>query len=363
MSRCLDLASKGSGQVSPNPMVGSVIVKNNRILAEGYHHHLGGAHAEIEALQKIKFKAQGTTLYCNLEPCCHVGRTPPCVHRIIESGIKKVVVAHRDPNPLVAGKSIRLLRKAGIEVVEDVLKEEALFLNRIFITWITKKRPYVVLKMALSQDGKIGFSKKTKKRKVFWITGKQARKEAHVLRSKLDAILVGVNTVLCDNPKLTVRGVKRNRQPARFVLDSHLRTPLCSQIFRKNRGAVFLGALKSSKKRGSLYEKKGASVWFFPGSTKIPLKDLLGCMATHEISSLLVEGGPIVWQSFLKNGLCDEMVLYVSPKILGPDAISAMKSWKEIRDRWRVVGFRRLGVDKKFILMKKKVGKNVYRYY
>src|SRR3989338_7678691 len=215
MRRCIKLALKGAGHVSPNTMVGAVIVKNDRILAEGYHRRVGGPHAEIEAPKKIGYTAHGAsplgaTLYCNLEPCFHHGRTPPCVSPIIKSRIKRVVIAHRDPNPLVAGKSVRLLKKSGIRVTEGVLEKEARQLNRFFLTWMTSRRPYVILKAGVSLDGKIAGGPKK------WITSPISRRRVHQLRAQVDAVLVGKNTVLADNPRLNVRGIPGTKQPFRI---------------------------------------------------------------------------------------------------------------------------------------------------
>ncbi len=324
MQRCLDLARKGRGQTSPNPMVGAVIIKNGRILSEGYHHQAGLPHAEINALKKLNFQAKGFTLYCNLEPCFHYGRTPPCVEKVVQSGIRHVVIAHRDPNPLVSGKSVKYLKNNGIKVTEGVLEKEARLLNRTFLTWITQNRPYIILKAAMSLDGKMSnpplppFFKGGRTRKGrggFWITNSQSRKRVHEIRSQVDAILVGVNTVLADNPSLNVRGIKGARQPLRIILDSHLRTPLNAKLFSSVGGAVILATATkntSNKSRIKKYEKLGALV--------VPIKslpDLLKILAQWEVTSLLVEGGPTVLKSFEDQKLWDEVDLFVAPKIIG----------------------------------------------
>lgn len=330
MRLSLDLAQKGEGQTSPNPLVGAVIVRNGKIVAQGYHHAAGKPHAEIEALKKIKFRAKGATLYLNLEPCCHYGRTPPCVPKIIESGLSRVVMAHRDPNPLVSGRSVRLLKKSGISVSEGVCKKEALFLNRFFVTRHKKKRPYIILKVALSQDGKIAYSTTSPvrknnlhKRSIPWITGSLARLKVHQIRSRVDSILVGVGTVLSDNPLLNVRAIRGGRQPLRIVLDTHLRTPLCSNIFKTEGGEVILATCEKSPRMIKKYEKAGAHVLCLPKTSKgrISLKPLLLKLADREITSILVEGGGEVFSSFVKEGFVDEMILFVAPKKIGNEGL------------------------------------------
>lgn len=303
MSLCIDLALKGLGQVSPNPLVGAVIVKNGKVLAKGYHHRLGGPHAEIDALQKIKFKAKGATLYCNLEPCFHQGKTPPCVHEVIKSGIKRVVVAHGDPNSLVAGKSLQFLKKAGVQVDVGVLAKEALMLNRAFVTWMSKGRPYVILKMAVSADGKIA-PVQQKRGKISWITGPKARQSVHELRSQVDGVLVGAGTILKDNPRLNVRGVKGSRQPVRIILGLKSRLKSSAQVFTS----------------------KGGPIWRVGG----PLPKMLQGLAARQISSILVEGGGKVYSSFVRENLWDELIIYVSPKKLGEKAIPLSPAWAEV---------------------------------
>lgn len=324
MSLCLALARKGAGHVSPNPLVGCVIVKRGTVLAEGYHRRVGGPHAEIEVLKKVKFKAKGATLYCNLEPCFHHGRTPPCVHRVIDSGVSRVVIAHRDPHSKVAGKSIRLLKRAGIKVTVGLLKKEAQFLNRFFITWITKKRPYVVLKAAMSLDGKITLPGK----KTGWITGPQARARVHQIRSCIDAIIVGVNTVIKDNPRLNVRGIRGARQPFRVILDSRLRTPLKGNLWSTRGGPILLATSSRPTIKAKKYESQGAEILFLDRDTKgrVSLGKLLGTLAKREVTSVLVEGGGLLFSSFYDQGLIDELVLHIAPKVFGSRATELFSS-------------------------------------
>lgn len=323
MSRCLELAKKGAGFVSPNPMVGAVIVKSGKIISEGFHRRFGAPHAEIEALKKISFRARGATLYCNLEPCFHEGKTPPCVHPVIQSGIARVVISHPDPNPLVSGKSIRLLRKSGIKVDVGVLKNEALFLNRFFVTWVSKKRPHIILKAGVSLDGKIALPKKNGGRKVSWITSPESRREVHRLRATVSAVLVGANTVKTDNPRLNVRGIKGACQPARIILDGRLRTPVDSRIFAARGGPVLIATCRPLPQRAREYQKRGAEVLGFPGTARrrTPRSLLVRNLAKRGISSILVEGGKDVFGSFFKAGLCDEIILFVAPKIIGGEGL------------------------------------------
>lgn len=304
--QCFHLALKGTGHVSPNPLVGCVIVKNHEVISTGYHKKFGGAHAEIEALKKLKFKAHGATLYCNLEPCCHYGKTPPCVHKIIQSGISRVVISNQDPNPYVSGQSIKLLKKKGIQVTTGVLQKEGEFLNRIFFTWQKKKRPYVILKVAMSLDGKIARGSWTADRrsqKQEWITSPKARKRVHQLRSQIDALLVGANTIRLDNPRLNVRGIRGVKQPYRIILGRRSRIPKNSKIF----------------------SVKGGKVMFVGAKHHVGAKIFLPLLAKQQISSLLVEGGAKVYQSFLKSGLVDELIIFQAPKILGGGGLEAFK--------------------------------------
>lgn len=323
MRRALGLAEKGLGCVSPNPMVGAVIIKDGRILAKGFHRKLGGSHAEIEALRKLRFMARGATLYCNLEPCCHHGRTPPCVDAVIRSGVHHVVIAQKDLNPQVAGRSIAMLRKAGIRVTTGVLRNEALFLNRVFNTWMSQRRPYIIIKVAMTLDGKIA-RKGTPRGKIRWITHEASRKCVHVLRSQVDAVLVGIGTVLKDNPRLNVRGIRGARQPKRVVLDSRLRTPVGSRLLQSRGGEVII-ATRSPSKNKAPYFKGQATIWDFPSSRRIPLKLLLRQLAASGVSSILIEGGQEIFASFIKAGLYDEIIFFISPQIWGKTGLDFLR--------------------------------------
>ncbi|EKD42661.1 MAG: hypothetical protein ACD_73C00069G0002 [uncultured bacterium] len=346
MTQTLQLALKGLGLVSPNPLVGAVIVKNNKILATGYHHRFGAAHAEVDALKKINFQAKGATLYCNLEPCCHQGLTPPCVDQVIQSGIKKVVIAQKDPNPKVNGRSIRILRKNGIEVVVGICEKQARHINRFFNTFQQYQRPYVILKLAVSLDGKIAPAKKENK-KPFWLSSKTSRELVHYWRAITDALLIGKNTALQDEPELNVRlknnkwgplflktflggfftsknqvwafSVLKNKKPARIILTSNFKAP--SKILEASslKGPLVLAGLKSR-----IPGKKIKNVEFLACAAQkgqVNLKDLLSQLAQKNISSLLVEGGSQVAKSFLLSKFVDEIHLYQAPVKLGDQSL------------------------------------------
>lgn len=318
MQRCLELAKKGAGFTSPNPMVGCVVVKNKKIIAEGYHQKFGRAHAEINALKKIKFKAKGSTLYCNLEPCFHEEKTPPCVKTVIHSGVSRVVVGSLDPNPKTAGKSLTLLRKNKIKVTENILKDECLELNRFFFKWIKTGLPYVVLKSAISLDGKITPAGK----KTGWITGVKARERVQEIRAGCDAILVGIGTVLNDNPRLNVRN-KKQHQPIRIILDTHLRISPKARIFSTLGGPIILCTSKKFLLNSKM-KKLEKKALFLPVSLEkkqIKLSALLQKLGKMGIASVLVEGGARVNTSFLGKGLVDEIIFHRSSQNQGPKAL------------------------------------------
>ena len=267
MKRVLRLAKRGKGNVSPNPMVGAVIVKNGRIVSEGFHRHAGALHAEIDAIEKAKEPLCGATLYVNLEPCCHWGRTPPCVDRIISERFKKVVIATSDPNPQVKGKSIRKLRSEGIEVEVGILKEEATKLNEVFFKNMLEKRPFVAVKIAQSLDGKIT----TRKGESKWITSPQARNYAKKLRDEYDAVLVGVNTIIKDNP--TLNGIRK--MPYKIVVDTNLRIPLHCRLIKEHKDKLVIFSLNPAKEKLNVLKKKGVKIFTFYNKKTLPLKKIL----------------------------------------------------------------------------------------
>lgn len=306
----LKLAKKGLGWVNPNPMVGAIVVKNGRIIAKGYHKKSGLPHAEIEAIKRYPQSLKGTSLYVNLEPCTHFGKTPPCVDAIIKAGIGKVVVATLDPNPKVSGKGIAKLQKNGIKTAVGILENESRKLNETFFAYHEKKRPFIAIKFASSLDGKIATSLGDSK----WITNEKARLFARELRSKYQAILVGINTVLKDNPNLGVR-IKGKKDPLRIILDPTLKIPLDSNLLRDTN--ILIATTESAnQKKKKMLEEKGILFLVFKGKT-IPLPKLLDKLKEKEIISILVEGGGKVLGSFMDNKLVDKVYAFHAPIIIG----------------------------------------------
>lgn len=314
MERALKLAVKGKGFVSPNPLVGAVLVNNGQIVGEGFHKKAGGPHAEVHCLESAGELARNGTLYVNLEPCSHHGRTPPCTDAILRSGIAKVIIAMVDPNPLVSGRGIKQLQANGVEVVTGVLEDEAKILNEVFIKYITSKKPFVAVKVAGSLDGKLA----TKKGDSKWITGSVAREYVHQLRNEYDAILVGINTVLVDNPSLNCRLECEKKDPIRIVLDSNLKIPLNSKIINSSSSAhLIIFTLSDNQEKISILEEKGVEVIRQKGEAKISIDFVMSKIAEKEISSVLVEGGSETIWSFFQEGFVDKYYMFIAPKILG----------------------------------------------
>lgn len=319
MQLALRLALKGKGKTSPNPLVGAVVVKNGEIIGRGYHQQAGKRHAEIVALDAAGDKAKGSTLYVNLEPCATYGKTPPCVDRIIKAGVRKVVIALIDSNPANRKKGIRKLREHNIEVKTGVLKKEAEELNKPWIKFITQDQPYVILKIAQSLDGKIAtFTGDSE-----WITSPSARRDVHKLRSQVDAILVGINTVIKDDPLLSAR-LSENRlykhQPTKIILDSHLRIPLTAKVFsRQSPASVIIAAVKTAPlAKIKKLEKKGAQVLIVRAKNKkVDLNALMPKLAKMGIVKLLIEGGGEVFASAIESKIVDEFLVFIAPKIIG----------------------------------------------
>ncbi|HEX2961672.1 MAG TPA: bifunctional diaminohydroxyphosphoribosylaminopyrimidine deaminase/5-amino-6-(5-phosphoribosylamino)uracil reductase RibD [Ignavibacteriales bacterium] len=314
----LEIAKKGRGNVSPNPMVGAILVKNEKIIGAGFHEHFGGNHAEINAIQNAKQDVAGSTLYVNLEPCSHYGKTPPCTEAIIKNKIKKVVIGTLDMNPLVSGSGIRALKDAGIEVKVGVLENECVALNKFFFKHISKQLPYVTLKVAQTLDGRIADLSGDSK----WITSLNSRRYVHDLRSQYDAVLVGTKTVKIDDPNLTVRFIE-GRNPKRVVVDSSLKLNLKLKLFVNNidGNLLLLTSRKSADKKRKLEKLKalGVEILFVKENKDgtLNLKHALEELGKNKISSVLVEGGRKIYTSFIKEGLFDDMVVFISPKIIG----------------------------------------------
>jgi diaminohydroxyphosphoribosylaminopyrimidine deaminase/5-amino-6-(5-phosphoribosylamino)uracil reductase len=316
MKEALRQAKKGLGRTSPNPAVGAVVVKGERTLAKGYHRRAGMPHAEVEALNKLGGKAAGGTLYVTLEPCNHYGKTPPCTGAILRSGLNRVVVGMKDPNPGVAGGGCDFLRENGIQVKSGVLEAECRELNEAFIKFVTAKRPFVILKSALTMDGWTATSKGDSK----WVTNERSRHLVHRLRDRVDAVMVGVGTVIADNPSLTSRLARgRGKDPLRIIADTHLRTPLNANVMNLKSGTTLLAVGPQVKGRETdSFKKKGVSLLNCPTKAgKIDLDALMGILGKLELVSLLVEGGASITGSMLRERLVDKFYIFIAPKILG----------------------------------------------
>jgi diaminohydroxyphosphoribosylaminopyrimidine deaminase/5-amino-6-(5-phosphoribosylamino)uracil reductase len=306
------------GNVSPNPLVGCVIIKDDRIIGAGYHEKFGGNHAEVNAINGAREDLEGATLYINLEPCSHRGKTPPCVNRIIEKKFKRVVIGTLDMNPLVSGAGVKKLKSAGIEVKVGLLEKECVGLNRFFFKYITKKIPFVSLKAAQTIDGKIADKAGNSK----WISSISSRRYVHSLRAKYDAVLVGSGTVKADDPRLTVR-LTEGRNPKRVVLDSKLELSTNHKIFTRNydKNLILVTSKNNLSRKRKLKKLStlGVKVLFTKQNENgmVDLKSALHELAKNQISSVLVEGGGEIFTSFLRENLYDNVILFISPKILG----------------------------------------------
>lgn len=315
MKRALELARLGIGKTSPNPPVGAVVVKDDEIVGEGYHQKAGDAHAEINAMNEAGEKTRGATLYLTLEPCCHYGRTPPCADEIVKRGIKRVVIGCRDPNPLVNGKGVSHLKKAGIDVCEGLLRDECRDLIRPHEKFFKTRMPYVILKAAISLDGKIALSSGESK----WITNEKSRQYVRTLRSQSDGVLVGINTVLKDDPEL---------RPSRaIVLDEDLKIPLESKLCQRKDSSLIIAASQgSSEIRQKKIKKLGHELLIVKQDMNgyIDLKKLLSKVADMGMRTIVVEGGGKIFSSFVRLGLVDKFVLFIAPRLFGGTALDML---------------------------------------
>ncbi len=314
MERALYLAEKGWGRVSPNPMVGAVLVKEGRIIGEGYHACYGGLHAERAALENCLESAIGSTLYVTLEPCCHYGKQPPCTDAILENGISRVVIGSGDPNPLVAGKGIEKLKAHGVEVTEGVLQESCEKLNKIFFHFIRTKTPYVIMKYAMTMDGKLACVSGASQ----WITGETARKKVHQDRDRYTAIMVGVGTVLADDPLLTCR-LPQGRNPIRIICDTHLRTPVDAQVVTTaSQTRTIFASCCTDPARQKLYLQAGCELLAVPEKDgHVDLSALMGQLGAQGIDSILLEGGAALQWSALQAGIVKKVQAYIGAKLFG----------------------------------------------
>ncbi len=314
MKMALQLAKKGCGWTSPNPMVGAVIVKNGQIIGQGYHEKYGQPHAEKNALAACTQNPRGATMYVTLEPCCHYGKQPPCVNAIIEAGIERVVTGSSDPNPLVNGKGIQILQEHGITVTEHILQEECDRLNEVFFHYILTKHPFVVMKYAMTMDGKIAAYTGASK----WITGETARNYVAQQRHRYTAIMVGVGTVLADDPMLTCR-MENGKNPIRVICDTNLRTPLQARIICTAKEIpTILATCCQDEKRWHAYKEKGCSILFCEeNSGHVDLQQLMEKLGQKQIDSVLLEGGGTLNWAALQSGIVQKVQTYIAPKLFG----------------------------------------------
>ncbi|MCR5357638.1 MAG: bifunctional diaminohydroxyphosphoribosylaminopyrimidine deaminase/5-amino-6-(5-phosphoribosylamino)uracil reductase RibD [Lachnospiraceae bacterium] len=314
MRRAIGLAANGEGYVNPNPMVGAVVVKDGRIIGEGYHERFGGLHAERNALASLTGSAEGSDIYVTLEPCCHHGKTPPCTEAIIENKIGRVIIGSADPNPLVSGKGVKQLRDAGIEVVTDFLKDECDELNPVFFKYIKTGQPYVVLKYAMTMDGKIATTTGESK----WITGEESRTQVQRLRHKYMAIMAGIGTVLADDPMLNVR-IDGLKSPVRVICDSGLNIPIDSNIVNtadKYR-TILAHAIRDEEREKALSDRSCELIYLPGGDGRVDIKGLISRLGADGIDSVLIEGGGTLNDSLIREGLADRVEVFIAPKIFG----------------------------------------------
>ena len=350
MRRALALAKRGAGKVAPNPMVGCVLVKDGRIVGQGFHKKYGGPHAEVEALRDAGKSARGSTAYVTLEPCAHYGKTPPCADALIAAGVVRVAAAMRDPNPLVNGRGLRRLAKAGVACSTGTLEKQSRELNKVFVSRVTRKRPYVILKAALSLDGKMA----TAAGKSKWITSGRSRAEAHKLRAAADAVLVGIGTVLADDPALTSHGKGKN--PIRIVLDSKGKMPFGAKVLDASAPTIVFAA-GHGREDGPT---SGVEYVTVPNKNgHLDLKAVLRKLTERGVGTLLVEGGAEVHTSFLKAGLADEVRLFLAPKLIGGQDAKNFFGGKGIRSLTQALALtgvqtRKLGPD---LLVSGKIGR------
>ena len=347
MRQAIALALKGTGRVNPNPLVGAVVVKDGRIIGEGYHQQYGCPHAERNALAACTESPAGATIYVTLEPCCHHGKNPPCTEALIAAGISRVVVGSPDPNPLVAGKGIAQLKAAGIQVEEGFLQAECDAINFIFFHYITTKQPYLALKYAMTADGKIACHTGASR----WITGEVARHHVHELRNKYAAIMVGTGTVLADDPELTCR-IENGNNPVRIICDTQLRTPLSAKlVVTAKEVPTIIATCCQEESRYKPYQEAGCQIWVVPSKNGgVDLQTLVHRLGQEKIDSVLVEGGGQLNWSLLQAGLVQRVYTYIAPKIFGGETAKSPVGGIGVDNpqqafQMRVVATQQLGED------------------
>jgi diaminohydroxyphosphoribosylaminopyrimidine deaminase/5-amino-6-(5-phosphoribosylamino)uracil reductase len=340
MQIAIDLALKGTGFTNPNPLVGAVIVKDDRIIGQGYHKAYGDAHAEVEAIKSASESIEGATMYVTLEPCSHHGKTPPCCEKIVESKIKKVYVSTVDPNPVVSGKGIAYLREHGVDVEVGCLSDFSEKMNEIFNKYITINKPFVLLKAGMTLDGKIATANGDSQ----WITSDHSRRIVHKLRQKYSAIMVGVNTVIADNPSLTCRLDQEVKQPYRIILDTHARSPIESNVFNDDYSHLTYLVCKETISERALKGFINRDIKIIKCKLhhgRIDLNDLMLQLGEMGVDSVLIEGGSDVHFSAIESGVVDKILLFIAPKIIGGkqaksviggDGISWIKDAINIKD-------------------------------
>ncbi|MFQ5585273.1 MAG: bifunctional diaminohydroxyphosphoribosylaminopyrimidine deaminase/5-amino-6-(5-phosphoribosylamino)uracil reductase RibD [Thermodesulfobacteriota bacterium] len=323
MKMAIGLARRGVGKTNPNPAVGAVIVKDGTVVGKGYHRRAGLPHAEIEALRDAGNRAKGGVLYVTLEPCDHTGRTPPCTESIIAAGVKNVVVGAGDPNPLVTGRGVRRLRRAGIAVTTDMLESECSGINEAYNKYITLRRPYVTLKLATTLDGRIA----TKTGESQWITGERPRRLVHRMRSITDAVMVGSGTVLRDDPSLTTRYGK-GRDPVRVVVDSTMRIPLKAKVFGPGGKLIVATTRRAGKRKIEEAKERGATVLILPSTKEgVHLGRLMARLGEMGIMSIMIEGGGELAASSVRSGIVDKLCLFFAPKVIGGDGVPVIEGF------------------------------------
>ena len=323
MARALTLAARGLGRTHPNPAVGAVVVRNGRVVGEGFHHRAGEPHAEVLALRQAGGRARGATLFVTLEPCVHHGRTPPCVGTVLEAGVVRVVVGMVDPDPRVRGRGVRQLRRAGVEVRTGVLGDECRHLLRGYLARTTLGRPFVLLKLASSLDGRIATATGASR----WITGTGSRRHAHGLRDRFDVVMVGAGTVRTDDPRLTCR-LRGGRDPIRVVVDGHLRTPPTARLLRVRSPAPtwIMTARDAPRRREAALVSAGAEVIRLPGRGRVGFGAVLRELGRRGVTSVLIEGGAVLAAGAMRARLVDAVSLFIAPVVIGGDGVPAVGS-------------------------------------
>ncbi len=340
MKRALSLARRAYGSTSPNPMVGAVLVKKGRIIAEGYHKKAGLPHAEAVAIANAEGKAKGSTLYVNLEPCCHTNkRTPPCTDAIVSAGIKKVVISMKDPNPKVSERGIKILRENGINVTVGILEKESTRLNEFYMKYITTRLPFVILKTAMTLDGKIATPTGESK----WITSEKSRNHVHRLRGRVDAILSAIGTVKADDPLFTSR-IKGSKDPLRIIIDPGLEVPMGSNVLDCPPETIIITKKRDQKAKRLIGE--GVNVIHYSG--KLDLKDMMKIFAKMGITSIMIEGGSSLAGHALEDGIVDKIMYFIGPKIIGGSASYPAvggRSFRSIKDAFAIKDIKLKRID------------------